>query len=616
MAGYALGCCVLFFAILELVASSTVRQYCIIGAGPAGMQMGYFLQSAGRDYVVLERNATAGAFFQQFPRHRKLISINKRHTGGTNKEFNLRHDWHSLFSNDSQLEMRHYSTKYFPDADEYVHYLHDYAEKLKLNIEYNTQVTSVGKEGANYVLADQNGGRHLCQVVIVSTGIWVPNIPKNACGIELAVGYESVSTNPADFEGKVVLILGRGNSGFETADSIVGSAGYIHMASRTRIRLAYQTHYVGDVRAVNDQLVDTYQLKSLDGQFEGSLGHVGEDSSVCIQKQGDGKFYLVHNSTFKEIRDLEDPMLRHPYDVIIRCLGFKFDFGPFNGSVSLPPAPQGGGSKYPAIKPNYEAIHASDLYVAGTISHSLDFRKSSGGFVHGFRYTVRALFRHFEWRYHQVAWPSITLPVVDLFEHMLKRINEASGPYQMFGVLADIAIIRENATVEYLEEVPRRALSTFQDLTGHGTGPLILWTYQYGKSYSGPGKDVLREDRATGEPLKADKSNFLHPVIYYYEDPTKVNWNSDYLPEPTRYHHIIEDFLTDWTQRRLHQIPMRRFLEAIFQTDLRSFFAENCFEYILTYGRDIPLYCKQHYLQGNGIAWLGHMDKVEIGEDF
>lgn len=41
-------------------------------------------------------------------------------SGGTNKEFNLRHDWHSLFSNDSQLEMRHYSTKYFPDADEYV----------------------------------------------------------------------------------------------------------------------------------------------------------------------------------------------------------------------------------------------------------------------------------------------------------------------------------------------------------------------------------------------------------------------------------------------------------------------------------------------------------------
>ena len=39
---------------------------------------------------------------------------------------------------------------------------------------------------------------------------------------------------------------------------------------------------------------------------------------------------------------------------------------------------------------------------------------------------VRALFRHLEWRYHRVPWPSTTLPVIDLFEHVLKRINEAS----------------------------------------------------------------------------------------------------------------------------------------------------------------------------------------------
>lgn len=59
---------------------------------------------------------------------------------------------------------------------------------------------------------------------------------------------------------------------------------------RSRIKLAYQTHYVGDLRyfgayiqlsvndlhnlfvvlvsrAVNAQQIDTYQLKSLDGQF-------------------------------------------------------------------------------------------------------------------------------------------------------------------------------------------------------------------------------------------------------------------------------------------------------------------------------------------------------------
>ena len=62
-----------------------------------------------------------------------------------------------------------------------------------------------------------------------------------------------------------VCCLNSGNSGFETAQNIVGSAAYIHMASRSRVKQAYQTHYVGDLRAINNQLVDTYQLKSLDG---------------------------------------------------------------------------------------------------------------------------------------------------------------------------------------------------------------------------------------------------------------------------------------------------------------------------------------------------------------
>ena len=31
--------------------------------------------------------------------------------------------------------------------------------------------------------------------------------------------------------------------------------------------------------------------------------------------------------------------------------------------------------------------------------------------------------------------------------------------------------------------------------------------------------DVLSEDRVTGDPIEADKSNFLHPVIYYYRQP-------------------------------------------------------------------------------------------------
>ena len=81
-------------------------QYCIVGAGPAGLQMGFYLDRAERDYVILEKANVSGVFFKEYPRHRKLISINKRHTGKTNKEFNLRHDWNSLISDDETLQMK------------------------------------------------------------------------------------------------------------------------------------------------------------------------------------------------------------------------------------------------------------------------------------------------------------------------------------------------------------------------------------------------------------------------------------------------------------------------------------------------------------------------------
>lgn len=46
------------------VPSGKLRyDYCVIGAGPAGLQMGYFLGKAGRDYIILERSQHAGEFF-------------------------------------------------------------------------------------------------------------------------------------------------------------------------------------------------------------------------------------------------------------------------------------------------------------------------------------------------------------------------------------------------------------------------------------------------------------------------------------------------------------------------------------------------------------------------
>jgi len=61
-------------------------QYLVIGAGPAGLQLGYLLGRAGRDYQILEAGPAPGTFFRTFPRHRRMISINKAHTGWDDAE--------------------------------------------------------------------------------------------------------------------------------------------------------------------------------------------------------------------------------------------------------------------------------------------------------------------------------------------------------------------------------------------------------------------------------------------------------------------------------------------------------------------------------------------------
>lgn len=151
-------------------SAPTPRDYCVLGAGPAGLQMAYFLQRAGRDYAVFERHARPGSFFTRYPRHRRLISINKRFTGRTNAEFNLRHDWNSLLSHDPRLLFRHYSRAYFPDAGDMVRYLGDFADRLGLRVLYNTSIAHVTRDrdpqawnGHYFILTDQKGRGYQCR---------------------------------------------------------------------------------------------------------------------------------------------------------------------------------------------------------------------------------------------------------------------------------------------------------------------------------------------------------------------------------------------------------------------------------------------------------------------
>ncbi|CAL8270912.1 unnamed protein product [Lota lota] len=632
--------------------------YCVLGAGPAGLQSGHFLAKAHRNYVILERNSGPGSFFNIYPRHRKLISINKIYTGRRNREFNLRHDWNSLLSDRPDLLFQRISRDLYPHADAYPRYLSVFAEELGLDVRYGVDVGRVRavqtSSERRYVLTDQNSREYSCRVLLVSTGLWDPQKVQFP-GSELTEGYESVSVDPEDYKDQAVLILGKGNSAFETAQCILGRASRVHLYSPSPVRLAWQTHYVGDLRAVNNELLDTYQLKSLDGLVEGGLEDIAivrrhddhgprpvapqrrkrrktrtapheaeakeekeeEEEERRRNKEEGGRLYLTLAELLdnQEVRNgsrvgaanlpayhYDNFSLRQPYDRVITCLGFTFNFSIFDGSAR-PANSDVARGRMPGVTAWYEGRGTPGLFVLGTAAHSRDYRSSAGGFIHGFRYTVRAVHRVLEQRYHGNRWPSTTLSVTQLHSWILKRVNEASGPYQMFGVLGDVVLFH-GSQCEYLEEFPVQALAQLPSLSGHPVPQrgLLVLVMQYGLNRSDP----LGPGRSESEWTQAWKSNFLHPVLYCYDAlPTErdmrrrpAGWP---LPRPKAVHHMIEDFLTEWDGPVSHGQPLRRFLEHCLHTDLRALYAESCFLLSLTHRRPPP-FCQRGYLQGQGVV--------------
>ena len=451
---FVLFCTLCAFIAVDSIVEQEHHSYCVIGAGPAGLQMGFFLHRAQRDYVIFERADQVGPFFVKYPRHRKLISINKRFTGKSNKEFNLRHDWNSLLSDDDSLLVKYYSHDFFPQADDYLRYLSDFASKLQLNIKLNTEVRNISRKLTSsgdplFVMRNANAdATYTCQYVIVATGQAVPIRIEGFLGSEYVEYYDSMSLNQSEYENQHVLILGRGNSAFETADHIGGHTASIHMLARSRVRLSWATHYVGDVRAINNQILDTYQLKSLDGLLEAEVGQMQitkkdgklhlipidrpfqEDHRVDEDTDEDEDNEAVSDVALTNTDDEPEPQfdnfaMREPYDRVISCLGFQFDWSIFENDTK-PVKGIGRKAKYAAMKNNYESTRVQNMFFAGTNTHIRDFRKSSGAFIHGFRYTVRALHRLLEWRNHGVKWPSVTLPYTGLMDYMVKRMNEMS----------------------------------------------------------------------------------------------------------------------------------------------------------------------------------------------
>lgn len=448
----------------------------IVGGGPAGLQLAYFLHKAGVPYLVLEKEACCAPFFARYPHSRTLISLNKQYTGETDPDFNLRHDWNSLLSDEGCL-FGEFSDELYPPADALHEYLNAFARRFSLRIAHGVRVERVDRvdpqdqtrtqdqdqgstqETPRFRLTTTGGeGQYLCEKLVMASGLSRPYYPASIARppcvrhyADYAPGHFQDRQVLDAYKNKTVLLVGSGNAAYELANLLEKVCATVVVLGRPR-PLSIVSHYSGDVRSVYYPFLDGFFLKSLNA-IDTTLAR---DQELVVARDPATQRYTVRAA------NAHGPLYPSPrlasFHEVVLCTGWTFDASLFRFEVRTT---QNG--KLPELDERYESVSAPGLYFVGALMHARDFRRSSGGFIHGFRYLVR-LFAQLHYpaevpmRTRHFAFTGDMRCYTDLCAHLFARIHSASSLYQMFGVLRDAFYYDEaRRRIVYVHDVTMEA---------------------------------------------------------------------------------------------------------------------------------------------------------------
>ncbi|TCP50918.1 pyridine nucleotide-disulfide oxidoreductase [Tamaricihabitans halophyticus] len=366
-------------------------------------------------------------------------------------------------------------------------YLADFVDRHELRVRYQSRATGISADPIGYAVSFSDAPPVRARRVVIATGVepYRPDIP----GIDLVERYADLATDPSEFHAARVLIIGKGNSAFETASALIPVAATVHLASPSPVRLAWNTHYVGHVRAVNCNAIDTYQLK---------IGNALLDAEVTgIRRDGTG-FHVDLAYTHAG-----GQRVTYQYDRVIAATGFRFGAHDLLTGLGGQTCHDG---RYPAMTPDYECPDRPGLYFAGTLTHARDYRKAMSGFIHGFRYNSRFLARLLTAAGDLAPQCRIDVDAATLAQWVLDRLNTSDALYLQPGYFADVAAATDpdQTDLGVYEAVP---LDWVRD-GGLGSGWQLAVTLAYGP----PAADPLNVDRRD-DPSYADVTPYLHPVI-------------------------------------------------------------------------------------------------------
>jgi putative flavoprotein involved in K+ transport len=177
----------------------------VVGAGQAGLAIGYFLRAQGRDFTILEAAEEPAAAWRGRWDSLRLFTP-ARYSGLPGLAFPGDPD-------------------NYPTRDDVVSYLTDYARRFKLPVQLNRRVSSLHRTNGTYLVEAEDRTYEADQVVVATGPFQTPRVPTIAGGLgpEVVQLHSSAYGSPKDIPQGPVLIVGGGNSGFQIAEELAGS---------------------------------------------------------------------------------------------------------------------------------------------------------------------------------------------------------------------------------------------------------------------------------------------------------------------------------------------------------------------------------------------------------
>jgi len=187
----------------------------VIGAGQAGLAIGYFLARQGRRFTILEASDAVGSAWRA--RWDSLVLFTPRRYSALPGH---------AFPGDPDG---------YPTRDEVIAYLDEYAQRFELPVQLESPVRSVEHTEGGFVVRLDDRELEADQVVVATGPFQLPRIPELAGGLssEVFQAHSTAYVRPADVPAERVLVVGGGNTGYQIAKEL-GKTHSVHLAIGTR----------------------------------------------------------------------------------------------------------------------------------------------------------------------------------------------------------------------------------------------------------------------------------------------------------------------------------------------------------------------------------------------